>query len=673
MAPSTSRCRRRRGTSSMRWRMLPRRVSRRMNSRLLGESAARFPARVSRRRPPSAASKSAVESGTVRYGGTSLKLTESIREVTIAASAKLALNEVQFGAMIRRCVDEDSRADADRVRRRSGGAPDHLLLPRASQPAEVRPPAVRSRHRRAGGPSERPRARQPRAPTFATGSRKTSSPVSARARGTTARGRATFHPSSPASGRVSPRGVEADARVRAPDVLRPEHQVHVDSFAQWRRAFEAGHAVARPPSLRRARAGTARRWVEIRLRRRRPRTSSPRRTPFARCARRILVEALDLEGCGDRAAAIPSETSGASSPPMRRRRLRRAALDEVAKALEAVASDAVHGPVLLAWATLVAARRDPRRRRSGGRVVVFRRIAALAGGGSARAAATRASRRRRSSASIFSGGGGGVSVTLHKSVLKNLLTATLAAFDILPAHKLRPRARHAPRRARGARRGAADPCASSFGAARNPTVSRRPFSRSSWGVKRDTRRTPRRCSARWRRSRGAPRGGVRARVSSRASRRWRYPRPPATSSRRARCSPWAPTDVSRRWEEAMEAWREDREAWSRRRETGYARRRRTPASRRRFPGTSRAASLEALTLPGACVPRGTLGRAIPRSGTSVRVRRGGTGGGGRRRRGDDGGGGSARRRSGRGYRGLNAPPPLRARIRRASLRLVRRG
>ena len=69
----------------------------------------------------------------------------------------------------------------------------------------------------------------------------------------------------------------------------------------------------------------------------------------------------------------------------------------------------------------------------------------------------------------------------------------------------------------------------------------------------------------------------------------------------------------------MEAWREDREAWSRRRETGYARDDAEPPPPPPLPpGTSRAASaLASPHLPGACVPRGTLGRAIPRSGTSV--------------------------------------------------------
>ena len=78
--------------------------------KLLGESGDFLCGCLGSYSPPSAASKSAVESGTVRYGGTSLKLTESIREVTIAASAKLALNEVQTYAMLRRCVDEDKLA-----------------------------------------------------------------------------------------------------------------------------------------------------------------------------------------------------------------------------------------------------------------------------------------------------------------------------------------------------------------------------------------------------------------------------------------------------------------------------------------------------------------------------------------------------------------------------------
>ena len=59
-------------------------------------------------KPPSSASKAAVESGTVSgYGDKPLNLNESIRKVTVEASTRLALDEVQTYALLRRCLDED--------------------------------------------------------------------------------------------------------------------------------------------------------------------------------------------------------------------------------------------------------------------------------------------------------------------------------------------------------------------------------------------------------------------------------------------------------------------------------------------------------------------------------------------------------------------------------------
>ena len=52
-------------------------------------------------KPPSSASKAAVESGTVSdYGDQPLNLNESIRKVTVEASTRLALDEVQTYALL---------------------------------------------------------------------------------------------------------------------------------------------------------------------------------------------------------------------------------------------------------------------------------------------------------------------------------------------------------------------------------------------------------------------------------------------------------------------------------------------------------------------------------------------------------------------------------------------
>ena len=59
-------------------------------------------------KPPSSASKAEVESGSISdYDGKTLKLNAAMKKVTIAASARLNLDEIQTYALMRRCVDED--------------------------------------------------------------------------------------------------------------------------------------------------------------------------------------------------------------------------------------------------------------------------------------------------------------------------------------------------------------------------------------------------------------------------------------------------------------------------------------------------------------------------------------------------------------------------------------
>ena len=101
-------------------------------------------------KPPSSASKAAVESGTVSsYGDQPLNLNESIRKVTVEASTRLALDEVQTYALLRRCLDEDKfSAVTHRLRRRPRGPPHPLLLRRATPADEMHPGTSGARHRR---------------------------------------------------------------------------------------------------------------------------------------------------------------------------------------------------------------------------------------------------------------------------------------------------------------------------------------------------------------------------------------------------------------------------------------------------------------------------------------------------------------------------------------------
>ena len=76
-------------------------------AKLLDESADFLCGCLGSYKPPCARSKAEVESGSVRYGGETRSLNASIREVTVAASKKLNLDEVQTYALLRRCLAED--------------------------------------------------------------------------------------------------------------------------------------------------------------------------------------------------------------------------------------------------------------------------------------------------------------------------------------------------------------------------------------------------------------------------------------------------------------------------------------------------------------------------------------------------------------------------------------
>ena len=583
--------------------------------KLLGESGDFLCGCLGSYSPPSAASKSAVESGTVSYGGKSLKLTESIRKVTIAASAKLALNEVQTYAMLRRCVDEDkletpTECDDDLVERLT----TFYFRERLSLLKCVHQLFVRAIDAQEDDLSAPMRACLERLLRDGLEENLVAS-LCAHARGET--------PARP--GDLPPFLAREWARQSLEELklmLECVFLMYYDQntkctstrFAQLASAFEAG-ALGRAPA---ASAELVRHSATVGGDKAEAQATahvvSMADSLRALCVV-ILVEALDLEGAADRIQGQSLERDSGEPHAM----LREGALGEVAKALEGWPSDAVHGPVLLAWATLLA----------------LAPSAAAAEGASLRlpssadpaAAATRAASGDAGFGSLrallrldFLRSGGGVSVTLHKSVLKNLLTATLAAFDILPAHKLRP-----------SELGtlldvleelaAGQPilCEQFWGGAQSDGLEAPLLSLLVGCQERHPADAAPLLRALAALSEG-PRAAECALAFLSRLPTVALPAPAGDVESAGAVLPVGPDGhVSREWEEAMEAWREDREAWSRRRETGYARDDAEPPPPPPLPpGTSRAASaLASPYLPGACVPRGTHGRAIPRPGTSV--------------------------------------------------------
>ena len=231
-------------------------------------------------RPPSAASKAAVESGSVSYGGHTLQLNESIRKVTVAASAKLALDEVQTYALLRRCVDESgsplpTELDDDLTERLTR----YYFRERLGSLQCIR---ARPRRKR--------RERRARAPMFL--SRPPSSPGSggnlraiSAAHGRDPRLPVTLSSTSPALARLgetSARGNAAHARVRVPDVLRSTHGARRSDSRSWqlrlrRRAWtcaRSGSGVCPPQRPRRGRVARRQRSASARTLR-----------PRGRCAR----------------------------------------------------------------------------------------------------------------------------------------------------------------------------------------------------------------------------------------------------------------------------------------------------------------------------------------------------------------------------------------------------
>jgi|AntAceMinimDraft_5_1070358.scaffolds.fasta_scaffold09651_2 nuclear pore complex protein Nup188 len=420
--------------------------------------------------PPSAASRAAVESGSVRYGSVTLSLGASIRAVTVAAAARIALDEVQTYALLRRCVEEDKGAmptecDDDLVERlthfyfreRLGMLKCiHALLIRAVQADEGEDGHGRESF---GAPMAAclERILRDGLEDSLTGllcsHMRGTTPTRPQPSGMAATAAAAADACQSRSQAQSPAAVQmsrdwaGQALEETQVMLECTFLMYYDQrtkcsaqrFAQLASAFEAG-ALGRAPvaSAELVRYGGQAGGIggeAVAAGHVRAFTDSLR----ALCVV-ILVEALDLEGIVEQIQLGGGEHVMLSEDAFR----------EVGRALAQWPSDAVHGPVLLAWATLLALAPTASAASAATAATATLTLPAEA---DANAAAARAASGDAGFSSLLSllrldqlrdGGGGethangNVNATLHKSVLKNLLTSSLAAFDVLPVHRLRP-------------------------------------------------------------------------------------------------------------------------------------------------------------------------------------------------------------------------------------------
>ena len=329
-------------------------------AKLLDESADFLCGCLGSYKPPCARSKAEVESGSVQYGGETRSLNASIREVTVAASKKLNLDEVQTYALLRRCLAEDGAPSpasldddlAERLttyyfrERLSVLKCVHALLMHAQAEDDDRAAEVM-----------------------------TATLESMLGKGLEANlvDGACAHllgetPARPEDARKNP-SVSKDWSELALEETRVMLEcvflMYYDrrtkcasaTFARLARAFERGALGGAPAAaaelVRYAQqmggtSGAAGAIAQVRV------TSDSLR---ALCAV-ILVEALNLEGAVDR---IQKPGAFEEAHAM----LSEGALSEAAEALESWPSDAAHGPVLLAWATLLALAPAPDLKKSG--------------------------------------------------------------------------------------------------------------------------------------------------------------------------------------------------------------------------------------------------------------------------------------------------------------------
>ena len=390
-------------------------------AKLLDESADFLCGCLGSYKAPNARSKAEVESGSVQYGGEKRSLNASIREVTIAASKKLNLDEVQTYALLRRCLAEDGSSApaqpasldddlAERLttyyfrERLSVLKCVHALLMHAQAVDDDRTTELVSTT------LERMLEKGLEA-NLVDG-------ICAHLLGET--------PARPEDARKNP-SVSKDWSELALEETRVMLEcvflMYYDrrtkcssaTFARLARAFERGALGGAPAAaaelVRFAQqmggtSGASGAIAQVRV------TSESLR---ALCAV-ILVEALDLEGAVDR---IQNPSAFDEAHAM----LSEDALFEAAEALKSWPSDATHGPVLLAWATLLAL--APAASANG------TPANALPESIDPAAAAARASSGDAGYGSLLSllrlpqlKGVGGMNATLHKSVLKNLLTSS---------------------------------------------------------------------------------------------------------------------------------------------------------------------------------------------------------------------------------------------------------
>jgi len=382
---------------------------------------------------PSSASKAAVESGTVSgYGDQPLNLNESIRKVTVEASTRLALDEVQTYALLRRCLDEDksplpTACDDDLVVRLTRYYfAERLQLMKCIQALlergtdaehddddEVTPALAHARaclrDLLAGGLEE-----------------KLTGALCSHMRGST--------PTRPAVYSKDRRRNAQLAKMWATQALE-ETQVMLDcafymyyspavrcsasGFARLAAAFEEG-ALGRAPASAAELVNNA--WVDGERGEEYARETVNRFSDsFRAMCSVILIEAMDLEDVVQSLNAA----DGGDTHAM----LNVDAMKDVAKALGKWPSDATHGPVLLAWATLLSLAPSAASGLTPPPEADPAKMSARAAGGDAGFDSLLSLLRT----DYIKGIGHAC-----KSVLKNLFTASLAAFDVLPVQRLKP-------------------------------------------------------------------------------------------------------------------------------------------------------------------------------------------------------------------------------------------
>jgi nuclear pore complex protein Nup188 len=338
--------------------------------------------------PPSAASRASVESGSVSYGGKTLTLNTSICSVTVLASQRLALDEVQTYALLRRCVEEDKsplptvcddhlveRLTHFYFRERLGLLKCiHALLIRAVEADADDDEGDDNDGESHSGPSSNAPMTACLARILRDGLEENlTALLCSHMRGATPARPQPQPPPAVAGGELQSqaqlsRDWAGQALEETQVMLECAFLMYYDQrtkcsaarFAQLACAFEAG-ALRRAPTASAdlvrysAQVGSGGGGVHgeaVAVGHVRAFTDSLR----ALCVV-ILVEALDLEGIVEQIQSGnngSASASASSAPGGGHAMLNEGALREVAGALAAWPSDAVHGPVLLAWATLLA-------------------------------------------------------------------------------------------------------------------------------------------------------------------------------------------------------------------------------------------------------------------------------------------------------------------------------